>query len=87
MSCKPGERGGSHLVHDVVIALIATLVFVLLSLPAHWSFDSPSESGASWVAHFGVGIVLCVYVLLAFLRATRILLGHEHDEEVPNEPS
>lgn len=85
MSCRPGE---SHLAHDLVVAVLATIVFMALSLPAHWSFDFWGERAASWAAHFAVGAALCVYVVVAFLRALRTLLGHEHgEEEASDEPS
>ena len=79
MSCRPGERG-HRLRHDLAIAGLATVGFVLLSLPAHWSFDSAGEAGRVWVVYFAVGAVLSLYVVLAFMRATRMLLGHQHEE-------
>ncbi|HSQ64314.1 MAG TPA: hypothetical protein VLM85_13900 [Polyangiaceae bacterium] len=86
MSCKPGEREPSHLAHDLVITAVATVAFVLLSLPVHWSFDFWAEAGPAWIAYFAVGVLLCVYVLLAFLRATRTLLHHAHEEAPRGRP-
>ena len=80
MSCNRNEPGGPRPRRDFVIAAAATVLFVLLSLPAHWSFDFWAEAGRVWVAYFAVGILLGYYVLLAFLRATRTLLSHAHDE-------
>ena len=61
MSCKPNEPK-PRLRHDLVLAGAATIVFVLLSLPAHWSFDFWGELPRVWVGYFFVGVALSLYV-------------------------
>lgn len=68
--------------HDWVLVLIATGVFLLLSLPEHWSFDYWAESPALWVLYVLLGALLSLYVLWIFIRSLRSLFEHEehHDD-------
>lgn len=69
-----------------MVAGLATVVFVLLSLPAHWSFDSTGESKRAWIVYFTVGVALSFYVVLVFIRALRTLNDHQHEEASDERP-
>lgn len=62
MTCEPAERIDGRRRHDLTLAILATIVFALLSLPAHWGFDFWAESEPLWIAHFAVGALLSVPV-------------------------
>lgn len=66
--------------HDLVIALLVALGFVLLSIPYQFAFDHWSESPALWVAYFVVGAVLAAYVFYAFLQSRRRLAQSEESQ-------
>lgn len=63
--------------HDLVIAVLLVLLFGLLSLPVQLGLTYWGDSVVLWAVYALVGMALAVYVLFAFLRSARRLLGAE----------
>lgn len=76
--------------HDYVVAGLATVIFILLSLPySWWANASPtqrallsptSEGPQAWTAYFIGGGLLSCYVVFVFIRSLRTLNTHDHSE-------
>ena len=62
---------------DLTLAVLASVVSMLLSLPYWRSFSYWAESRiAGWI-YFAVGFVLAIYVFYVFFRALRTMFVHE----------
>ncbi|MFA5521329.1 MAG: hypothetical protein WCY98_05930 [Castellaniella sp.] len=64
---------------DLVIAIIASVISVLLSWPYWRDFEYWPESPTMWTLYFIVGFILAVYVFLVFISSLRTLF--QHDEQ------
>lgn len=64
---------------NLVIAMLAVLVFVLLSLPYQWEFSYWAEALPAWIASFVVGIIAAVYGFYAFLQILQRLISEGKD--------
>lgn len=72
----PHDHGHGRPLHDLVVSVLATILFLLLSIPAWWEFSYWGERPWMWAAYFVIGTLLALYVVFVFLRAARILLRH-----------
>lgn len=61
--------------HDLVIAILVVIFFILLALPYQFEYNSTSESPFLWAAYFIVGGILAVYVFYIFLQTRRRLVN------------
>ncbi|HET7091068.1 MAG TPA: hypothetical protein VFL17_20740 [Anaerolineae bacterium] len=67
--------------HDLVIAILAVLVFLLISLPYQFAYSYWAESTALWVVYIVVGVILAVFVFFNFLQDWRRLVAEAEGEE------
>ena len=78
---------------DLTLAVLATVVSVLLSLPYWPSYSYWAVSPTAWWVYIALGAVLAVYVFYVFFRALRTMFVHEghhaghhhHPSERPHE--
>lgn len=67
--------------HDGVIAILAILIFILMSLPYQFEFNYWAEAPLLWAAYFVAGGILAVYIFYLFLQTRRDLLSEEEDKK------
>ncbi len=60
--------------HDLAVATLAMLFFVLLSLPYQFEFSYWAESPFLWAVYFLVGSLLVLYIFYIFLQDWRHLM-------------
>lgn len=62
---------------DLTLAVLASVVSVLLSLPYWRSLSYWAESPTAWWVYYTIGFVLAIYVFYVFFRALRTMFLHE----------
>lgn len=67
--------------HDLVIAILVVIFFVLLALPYQFEYNSLSESPLLWVGYFVVGGILAVYIFYIFLQTRRRLVSKNEGKQ------
>jgi len=67
--------------HDLVVAFLVTLFFILLAVPYQFEFNYWAETPFLWVMYFLVGAALMVYIFYIFLQEWRYLI-QEGDENL-----
>lgn len=72
---------------DLTLAVLATVVSVLLSLPYWPSYGYWAESRTAWALYIVVGAALAVYVFYVFFRALRTMFVHEGHHAGHGHPS
>lgn len=66
-------------IHDLMVAILVTFFFVLLSIPYQFEFSYWAETPFLWVMYFLVGAALIVYILYIFLQDWRHLIQEGED--------
>lgn len=67
-------------VHDLVVAILVTLFFVLISVPYQFEFGYWAESPLLWAIYFITGAILVAYIFYIFLRDWRKLIEEEGEK-------
>lgn len=62
---------------DLVVSILASVVAFALSWPFWREFEHWADSQTAWMAYFGVGFILAVYVFYAFMNSLRTLFLHD----------
>lgn len=60
--------------HDMVVAILVTLFFVLVAIPYQFEFSYWAETPLLWGAYFLIGYILVVYIFYIFLQDWRHLI-------------
>ncbi len=65
--------------HDLVVAILVTLFFVLLAIPYQFEFSYWAETPLLWAMYFLVATALIVYIFYIFLQEWRYLIQEGED--------
>lgn len=63
--------------HDLMVAILVTFFFTVLSIPYQFEFSYWAESLLLWAVYFIAGTILVVYIFYIFLQDW----GHLIEEE------
>lgn len=61
-------------IHDLMVAILVTLFFVLLAIPYQFEFSYWAQTPFLWAIYFLVGAALMIYIFYIFLQDWRHLI-------------